>query len=137
MNLIYYVIFPLMWCDLFLSVFFLNTFISDILELFSSLFDNFAWDLIKSRCFSIFQFTYCHLYVYIIWWFNTWCCGLYAHCPLFSTVAVCSILQFKVLLIIFKLHLQDFLSVADYVNFLISNQKCLWLNPFLMLNTSW
>ena len=87
-----------------------------------SLFNQFGRDLIISSRFSVFQFTYCHLCVYITCWFNIRFCSLYAHCPLFSTVIVCSILQVKVLLIIFRLNLQDFLFVAYYVNFLICNR---------------
>ena len=89
----YYAIFPLMWCDLFFP-YFLNVFINDLLQLFPSLLNQFGWDLIMSSCFSIFQLTYCHLFVYVTWWINKWFCSLYAHCPHFFTVTVCSILQF-------------------------------------------
>ena len=62
--------------------------------LFLLLYNRFCRDLITSSCFSVFQFTYCHLYIYITWWFTICFCSLYAHCTLFSNVIVCSILQF-------------------------------------------
>ena len=54
-------------CDMISSSHtFLNEFIHDLLEHFSSLFNQFSHDLIMFSRFSIFQFTYCHLYIYII-----------------------------------------------------------------------
>ena len=82
--------------------YFLIEFINDFLELFSTLFNQFGWELIMSSCFSIYQFTYCHLYGHIIGWFNRWFCSFYPHYPLFSTGTGCFIFQFKVLLIIFR-----------------------------------
>jgi len=47
------------------------------------------------NCFSFFQFTYSHLYVYIIWRFNVRFCSLYAYCPLVSIVTVRSICSWQ------------------------------------------
>ena len=56
--------------------------------------------------------------------------SLCASCTLFFTVIVCSILQFKVLLIKFRPPLQDLLFVAYYVTFLNYNQQYLWIEIF-------
>ena len=113
--------------------YFLNEFINDFLELFSTLFNQFGRDLIMSSCFSIYQFTYCHLYGYILGWFNRWFCSFYPHYPLISTVTGHSIFQFKVLLIIFR---PPYMTFSLWITmlpslFLISN-VC-GLKPFLTL----
>ena len=113
--------------------YFLNEFINDFLELFCTLFKKFGRDLIMSSCFSIYQFTYCYLYGYIIRWFNRQFCSFYPHYPLFSTVAGCSIFQFQVLLIIFRPPFRTsslWLTMLPSLS-LISN--VFGLNPFLTL----
>jgi hypothetical protein len=112
-----------MWYDLFLQYFW-NEFINDFLELFSYSSINVAGIWLCPVAFQFFNLPVAISYLFIIWWFS-----LYTHCPLFSTVTVCSILQFKVFLIIFIPPLQDFLFVAYYVTFPISNQSCLWFEP--------
>jgi len=78
--------------------YFENEFINDLLELFSSLFNQFSKDLTMSSCFSIFHCTYCQLHVCA--YCNIWFFSLYPHCPLFCSVTVRSILQ--VFLVIFR-----------------------------------
>jgi hypothetical protein len=78
------------WYDLFLP-YFLNKFINDLLELpHLPPFNQFGQDLIFPVAF---QFTYCHLYVYIIWRLNKRLCSLYAlstllHCHCVFHLAV-------------------------------------------------
>ena len=110
--------------------YFLNEFINYFLELFSTLFNRSGWDLIVSSCFSIYQFTYCHLFGYIIGWFNRWFCSFYPHYPLFSTGTGCFIFQFKVLLIIFKPPSRNF---SLWLTTLPSLSVISSLNPFLTL----
>ena len=116
-----------MWYDLFFP-YFLKAFINDFLELFSYSFIFVAGIWSCPVAFPFSNLLVAISYLFITWWFNIQFCSLYTHCPLFSTVTVYSILQFKVLLIIFR-PLPDFLFVADYVTFPISNQLCLWYEP--------
>ena len=78
----------------------------------SSIFNQFDQDLTMYGSSPILQFPYCHLYVCITWQFNIRFCSVYRHCPLLSTVTLCSILQFKVLLIIFRPTFPDFLFIS-------------------------
>ena len=115
---------------------FWNEFMNDLLELFSSSFNQLDWYLIMSSCFSISQFTYCHLCLHhlvvqhmALHFVHTLSSLLHNHCLFHLTVWSASHnIHTTFVNFLFLLTMLPSLS-------LIGNDYS--VNPFLILFTSW